>query len=196
MKQIVLIHPGTTEYDKQGRIQGTLDVPLSEDGRRQVEAMAGELRALNPTSLYTAPGQASQQTSQLLGEVLALRPRTLDKLTNVDQGLWQGLLVEEVKTKQPKVFRQWLEHPETVCPPQGETIPRARERVSEVIAKLLKKIKPDSTVLLVAPDPLARVVRNLLSGAEFGDLWRTGETAGSWEKFEIGKPKEMAESSG
>jgi phosphoserine phosphatase len=196
MKQILLIHPGTTEYDKQGRIQGTLDVPLSEDGRRQVQGMVAELRELNPSGLYAAPGQASQQTSQMLGELLALKPRTLDKLTNVDQGLWQGMLVTDVKTKQPKVFRQWLERPETVCPPQGETIPHARQRVSDVVEKLVKKIKPDSTVLLVAPDPLASVIRHVLSGADLGDLWHTGATAGRWERFEVGKPKEVVESGG
>ena len=27
MVQIVLIRPGSTDYDQQGRIQGTLDVP-------------------------------------------------------------------------------------------------------------------------------------------------------------------------
>lgn len=196
MKQIVLIHPGTTEYDKQGRIQGTLDVPLCEEGRRQVGNMIDEIRPLNPTTLFTAPGQASQQTSELLGELLGLKPRTLEKLTNVDQGLWQGMLVDDVKTKQPKVFRQWLEHPETVCPPDGETIPHARERVEEVVEKLVKKLKPGATALLVAPDPLVSIVRNVLSGAELGDLWHTGDAAGSWERFEVERPSQVVESKG
>ena len=42
MDQILLIRPGTTEYDQQGRVQGTLDIPLCEDGRQEVEAMVGE----------------------------------------------------------------------------------------------------------------------------------------------------------
>lgn len=197
MKRIVLIQPGTTEYDKQGRVQGTLDVPLSEDGRKQVEALASELQAaVEPAGLYVAPGQASQQTGELLAQLLSLKPRTLDKLTNVDQGLWQGMLVDDVKTKQPKVFRQWLEHPETICPPEGETIPHACERVSDVIGKLVKKMKADSTLLLVAPNPLASVVRHVVSGADFGDLWHGETTAGSWESFEVGKPKEQVVESG
>ena len=39
MFKILLIRPGVTEYDQQGRVQGTLDIPLCEDGRREVEAM-------------------------------------------------------------------------------------------------------------------------------------------------------------
>lgn len=196
MKRIVLIQPGTTEYDRQGRVQGTLDVPLSEDGRQQVEAMADDLRGLAPSGLYTSSGQASRQTAELLAELLSLKPRTLDKLTNVDQGLWQGMLIDDVKTKQPKVFRQWLEHPETVCPPEGETIPHACTRVEEAIAKLVKKMKPDATVLLVVPNPLARVVRHVLAGADYGDLWHGSSTAGSWECFDVEQAKEAVDSGG
>ena len=38
MVQIVLIRPGSTDYDEQGRIQGTLDIPLNEQGTREVAA--------------------------------------------------------------------------------------------------------------------------------------------------------------
>ena len=37
MFQILLIRPGSTEYDQQGRVQGTLDIPLCEDGRQEAE---------------------------------------------------------------------------------------------------------------------------------------------------------------
>ena len=125
--------------------------------------------------------------------MLSLKVRTLDKLTNVDHGLWQGLLIDDVKTKQPKVFRQWLEHPETVCPPEGESIAHARRRASEVLDKLTKKIKLDSTVLLVAPDPLASVLRHVITGDDLGDLWHAADTAGRWERLELGKPATVAE---
>lgn len=196
MKQLVLIHAGTTEYAKQGRIQGTLDVPLSEDGRKQIVELAGQLRGLGASSLYSAPGQASRQTSELLAAELGLKVKTLEKLTNVDQGLWQGLLVDDVKTKQPKVFRRWLEHPETVCPPEGETIPRACQRVGESLAKLVKKQKADTTIMLVAPDPLASVVRHVLTGAELGDLWHASDSAGRWEVFQLDPAPIAAETKG
>ena len=44
MVRVLLIRPGATEYDQQGRVQGTLDVPLCEDGRQEVEKMVEELR--------------------------------------------------------------------------------------------------------------------------------------------------------
>ena len=40
MTQVVLIRPGATVYDEQNRIQGVLDIPLSERGRAEVAALA------------------------------------------------------------------------------------------------------------------------------------------------------------
>lgn len=191
MKKLILIHTSTTEYDDQGRIQGNLDVPLSEAGRQQASAMAAELAEFAPTCLYHSPGQASGEMAEILADALDLKPRTLEKLSNINHGLWQGMLVEDVKLKQPKVFRKWQEHPETVCPPEGETIPAACDRVSEVLHKLIRKSKSESTTLLVAPDPLASIIRYVITGAELRDFWERSESAGRWELIEVDKPAEL-----
>ena len=43
MTQVVLIRPGATVYDEQNRVQGTLDIPLSERGRAEVAHLAETL---------------------------------------------------------------------------------------------------------------------------------------------------------
>lgn len=151
MVQLLLIRPGTTEYDQQGRVQGTLNIPLCEDGRQEVENMIEELRGKSIAAIYTSPCKSAEQTAECLGEALDVKVKTIDKFENVDHGLWQGLLVSDVKAKQPKVYRQWQETPEKVCPPQGETLSEAKERVSAAMTKLLKKHKADGVFAVVAP---------------------------------------------
>ena len=56
-------------------------------------------------------------------------------MQNLDHGLWQGMLIEDVRRKQPKVYRQWQEQPETVCPPEGEMLSQAEERIRTAMAK-------------------------------------------------------------
>ena len=74
MLSIMLIRSGRTEYDCQGRIQGMLDVPLSEDGRREVEAGAAELlaRPAELTAIYAGPCRCAQETTEILAERLKL----------------------------------------------------------------------------------------------------------------------------
>ena len=76
------------------------------------------------------------------------------------------MLIDEVKPEQPKVYRQWQDHPETVCPPQGEPVGAALDRVRTALAKLLRKHK-SGTVALVVPEPLASLVRSLLRQASW-----------------------------
>ncbi|MEM6799332.1 MAG: histidine phosphatase family protein, partial [Planctomycetota bacterium] len=158
MQRILLVRPGATEYDRQGRIQGTIDMPLCDDGRQQVEASVDAIAAEAPVAIYSSPCQAAVETAAAIAGERKLKPKTLDKLKNLDHGLWQGMLIDDVRSKQPKVFRQWQEQPETVCPPEGETVMAAMQRVAGVLKKLLKKHK-DETIALVTPEPLASVVR-------------------------------------
>ena len=185
MLQILLIRPGTTEYDQQGRVQGTLDIPLCEDGRQEVEALLGQVKDQPIAAIYTSPLQSAQQTADAIGATLDLKVKTLDNLQNLDHGLWQGMLVSDVKTKQPKVYRQWQEQPETVCPPQGETLCSAKQRVQAVLAKLLKKHKADGVFALVAPEPLASVIRHVVRHDDWGDLWQCCAGRAKWELIEV-----------
>ncbi len=191
MVRVLLIRPGATEYDQQGRVQGTLDVPLCEDGRQEVEKLVDELRGQPVSAIYASPCQSAEQTAEALGSALDLKIKTIDKLQNLNQGLWQGMLVDEVKTKQPRVYRQWQEQPETVCPPQGETLGVARQRVQAALAKLLKKHKTDGLLAIVAPEPLASVIRNVLVSGEWGDLWHCANSKTHWQLIDVPETVEM-----
>jgi phosphoserine phosphatase len=188
MVQILLIRPGTTEYDQQRRVQGTLDIPLCEDGRQQVETLVDALRDQPIAAIYASPCQSADQTAEALAQALDLKVKTVDKLQNLDQGLWQGMLVSDVKSKQPKVYRQFQEQPETVCPPQGETLCTAKQRVAAALVKLLKKHKSDRVVAIVVPEPLASVVRHVLRHDEWGDLWQSANESAQWQLIDVPEP--------
>ena len=57
--------------------------------------------------------------------------------------------------------------------------------VQQALAKLFKKHKPDGTVALVVPEPLASIVRHVLTHVELGDLWHSSEDAGKWELIDV-----------
>jgi broad specificity phosphatase PhoE len=163
MLTILLIRSGITEFDCEGRIQGTLDVPLCEDGRRQAITIAEDLlgRSASISALYTGPCLSAQQTAEIIGQRLKLKPKAIDSLHNLDQGLWQGMLFEDVKSKQPKVYRQWQTAPDTVCPPEGETLHEAADRIKRALVKLTKKHKSGTIALVLSPQ-VASVLRSLL----------------------------------
>jgi broad specificity phosphatase PhoE len=162
MTQIVLIRPGATAYDEQNRVQGILDIPLSERGRAEVARLAQTLAGPEPSTvalaaLYCGPGESVVRTAEVVGKALGLRPRRIDDLRNLDQGLWQGLQRDEIKRRNVKVFRQWVDDPITVCPPQGETIACALQRIKAALRPLIRR-HSDEAIGLVVAEPIAQLI--------------------------------------
>ena len=184
MLEVLLIRPGSTTFDEEGRIKGALDIPLSQRGRQQVQDLAKNLRTVKLDCLYISPTESSQQSAESIAEYNFCRIKTLECLRNLDQGLWQGKLVTEVKRLQPKVYRQFQEHPGDVCPPEGETVLEAIERLSAPIAKLLKRHEGGRIGILV-PQPLAAIVRYVLLGGSLGDLWKCELDFGTYESLNV-----------
>ena len=191
MVRVVLIRPGSTDFDGQGRIKGTLDIPLNEAGRQQAARAAFELGSADLAVLYTAPCQSARETADILGTDLKVKVKSLELLRNLDHGLWHGKLIEEVKQRQPKVYRLWQDSPEAVCPPNGETVAEARQRAADVLTKLLKKHRTGA-IGIVASEPMASILRNVLEPGELRDFWKAECDFGSWESIEVKEPREAA----
>lgn len=192
MVQIVLIRPGATDYDQQGRIQGVLDVPLCDEGAHEVARVSEELKDHGLEVLYSSDCECARQTAEAIAKALDIKVKSLDNMQNLDHGLWQGMLVEDVKRKQPKVYRQWQERPASVCPPEGEMLSEAQDRVRDALGRVLRKHK-QGKVGLVVPEPLASLVRAYLGRGEVGDLWQAGVAHGTWEIINV-EPHSLAHS--
>ncbi len=184
MLRIVVIQPGSTDFDEQGRIKGSLDLPLSLNGAGQVARTAEQLATEPIEAIYASPSQSAMQTAQSIAENRKLRVRRVQQLRNLDHGLWHGKLIDEVKQNQPRIYRQGMENPAAFCPPEGESLASVRQRARTVLAKLMKKHKT-GTVALVVPEPLASLVRGILRDGELQNVWKAEQDCGDWTLIEI-----------
>ena len=187
MLRIFLIRPGSTDFDQQRRIKGTLDIPLSDEGKQQAAHATESLAGTGIEVVYSAPCQSALQTAEMVADRLDVKLKRLDTLHNLDHGLWHGMLIEDVKQRQPKVYRMWQEQPETVCPPEGETVAAARLRVQQTLKRLLRKHKR-GVIGIVVSEPLASILRCCLRPSDLGDLWKSECDFGAWESIDIASP--------
>tara|TARA_R110002049_G_scaffold27321_3_gene94439 strand:- start:85584 stop:86174 length:591 start_codon:yes stop_codon:yes gene_type:complete len=184
LSHVLLIRPGATEFDDQGRIKGSLDMPLSDEGHRQAETMVAELADVQVKAIYTSPCESARQTAEYLAKDRGAKIRVVDCLGNVDHGLWHGKLIDEVKRNHPKIYRQGIESPDQVCPPGGESMIQAKARVAKFLRKTVRKNR-DEVIAIIVPDPLALLIHSLLSGEEpQSDLWTSETDAADWQLVE------------
>lgn len=181
--KVILIRPGATAFDEQGRMKGSLDMPMSELGREQAENLAEELAGIRFHAVYHAPCESAGETAALLVQGRELRPKVIDAFRNIDHGLWHGKLIDEIRRNQPRLYRSGAENPETVCPPGGESLQTAGARAMKAILRLLRKSR-NQVIAMVIPDPLASLVAAHLNEEAMPDIWKVETDAGSWQLIE------------
>jgi len=159
MADIVLIRPGSTDFDEQHRIQGSLDVPMNDRGLEQVQEIIKQLQDIDIDVLYVAPSEPVQTTAQMIGTACDIKIKLDDTWKNVHLGLWQGLPAEQIQHKSPKLFKHWCNDPQSIAPPDGEDLAPVIDRLRKILNKVLRK-KPCSAV--VASEPLATLIEEIL----------------------------------
>jgi broad specificity phosphatase PhoE len=99
---IVLVRHGETDWNREHRFQGHADTPLNEAGRRQAHELAGVVRAEGVSVVYTSPLRRASETASIVADDLGLELRELEALREIDVGDWQGLTVDEVRSRFPE----------------------------------------------------------------------------------------------
>jgi len=152
MCRIILVRSGCTDYDEEERIQGSLELPLNEHGQDQVGEAIEQLIETSFDVVYSSPSDPANSTAKAIAEAYDVPLKEKEGLNNFNYGLWQGLKIEEIQRKFPKIYKQWQQAPETICPPSGETVSDLYERMKKVLNKPIRKKK---SVLIVVSEPLA-----------------------------------------
>ncbi len=117
MLNVLLVRPGSTTFDEEGRIKGELDIPLSPLGQQQSLAAVEQLKEMPVECLYVAPCESAQATGKILAKNCGWKSRTIECFRNVNHGLWQGKLVDEVRRLQPRLYKQFQENPSAYARP-------------------------------------------------------------------------------
>ena len=182
--QIIIVKPGATELDEQGRIVGSLDIPLSESGEQQAKDAAAALADVKLKAVYCSPSLAAQQTAVQFTLGTRLKVRVDANLKNMDHGLWHGKEIKELKSNQPKLLRQWEENPASVCPPGGETTAELLPRVNAMLKTISRKHKT-GTVVIVAPDPIASIIAGRIDDEHETPIMQSETQCGSHERLNL-----------
>jgi broad specificity phosphatase PhoE len=137
-----------------------------------------------PTVIYAPGAQAEMETAELIADRSSIRIRTENGLSEIDYGLWQGLKVDEIKRRQPRLQKQWLEAPSGVRPPGGETLAEAQERVWNTVVSIVKKNRNEVPVLVMRPVVLG-LLRCRMLGVGLDDIWGHVREDSDWSRIEV-----------
>src|SRR5215204_5635933 len=94
VQQIYIVRHGETEWSRSGQHTGRTDVPLTDTGRLQAEALGRSLRGRRLT-VWTSPLARARETCRLAG--LADAAQVDDDLREWDYGIYEGRTTNAIR---------------------------------------------------------------------------------------------------
>ncbi|MFN8075122.1 MAG: histidine phosphatase family protein [Kineosporiaceae bacterium] len=154
MAQLVLIRHGETEWSLSGKHTGRTDVPLTEHGREQAQALGTALRGQAFALVMTSPLQRARDTAHLAGFVDV---EVDDDLVEWDYGGYEGRTTPEIASE---LGRPWTLFGDGVPAGEtpGESLEEVAARAEQVLARVVPLLEADDDVALVGHGHHLRVL--------------------------------------
>ena len=185
MAMVILVRHGETAYNREEVFRGRLDVPLNDHGYTQARAAGRALARAGLVAVWSSPLDRARETARAIAEPHGLTVLVHDGLCDLDFGDWEGLPRGEVRDRYPDLYRRWVEAPQTVEFPGGETLAGAASRAVAALNEIVAHIEAGATGGTgPAPEPAVavvshRVICKLLISAALGlggeGFWRIGQ---------------------
>lgn len=177
--RLLLVRHGETEWNRQTRFQGQIDVPLNDNGRAQSQKAAEFLKDIPIDFAVTSTMLRPKETAEI---ILKSHPNVqLEEhpdLREISHGLWEGKLEAEIEQMYPGQLHQWRDFPASVQMPEGENLQQVWDRAIPAWQSIVAKAG-SRTGLVVAHDATNKVILCHILGLELEDFWKIKQGNGA-----------------
>ena len=115
-----LIRHAQTVWNREKKIQGHSDSPLSADGERQASSWGQTLSQFSWTRILASDTGRALTTGERINAFLKIPIETDARLREQDWGGWVGKTIAQVKAEQPLELAEQIRAGWDFCPPGGE----------------------------------------------------------------------------
>ncbi|MBW4614139.1 MAG: histidine phosphatase family protein [Desmonostoc vinosum HA7617-LM4] len=172
--RLLLVRHGETEWNRQTRFQGQIDVPLNDNGRQQAQKAGEYLQEVALDFAVSSSMLRPKETAQIiLRHHPSVKLELQDGLREISHGLWEGKLETEIEQEFPGELQRWRQTPGEVQMPEGENLQQVWERSvatwqSIVQTALTNKLQ---TGLVVAHDATNKTLLCHILGLSAENFW-------------------------
>ena len=161
MIKIILVRHGSTNWTKEGRYQGSTDIPLSEEGIKQAKKLAKRLKKEKIDVAYTSKLKRAIDTAKEIIKFHDVKLIQTMELNERSYGKWEGLTKEEIEKKYADNRAAYEGERYKTRPLGGESFLDLRKRIEPFIKKLIEKNK-DKAILIVSHNGPLRIIAGIL----------------------------------
>ena len=143
--------------------------------------LAKYLSGIKIEAICSSPLSRALRTAEIIDGCHKLGVSTVPGLIDFDYGEWQGLSHQEVKERYSELYTTWINHPEGVKMPGGESLDNARERAMAVVNDIINTYA--GTAVLVSHRVVNKVLICALLGLYNASFWSIRQDTGGITSF-------------
>ena len=184
MTRLIVVRHGRTEWNRIERFRGRADIGLDEVGMKQAESAAKRIGEWPISAIYSSPLRRALTMAEIIAGPLGLNVQLAPCIIDIDYGGWQGLSTEDVVARDGHLYSQWIESPNNVKFPGGESFAEVRERADSAVNDLILQ-HPKETVVLVSHKVICQILILSLLGLDSSHFWQITQDVGAINLFEV-----------
>lgn len=170
--KIYLMRHGETDWNKEGKLQGSADIPLNENGIRLAQETAQALKELPFEVIYSSPLCRARKTAELMRLERQIPIFEDARLKEMSFGRYEGNSIYQAAHDAENPLYKFIREPENFKAQDGENfsdvIARAQNFIDEV---LLPAQKEYSTVLITAHGAFIRCFLRCIENRPLSAFW-------------------------
>jgi broad specificity phosphatase PhoE len=166
------------------RLRGRADIGLDEVGMKQAGAVAERVAYWRVPAIYSSPLRRALTTAEILAQRIGLKVEILPGIIDIDYGEWQGLSLEEAAAKDSSLYATWLESPDKVKFPGGESLAEVRERATSAVNDLIAQHQ-GGTIAVVSHKVVCQLLVLNLLGLDNSHFWQIAQDVSAVNLFEM-----------
>ena len=145
---LYLIRHGETAANRDGLGLGRADLPLTERGWRQAEALATACARFSIAAVWTSPLQRARLTAEAIARAAGASLVVEGALAELDVGDTEGLRLDEVRRRWPDFVAAWLGNdPAAVRMPGGESLDDLADRLRPLLPRV-RELEPGGLAIV------------------------------------------------
>jgi broad specificity phosphatase PhoE len=164
VNRVILIRPGETDWNRQGRWQGWVSSRLDDYGKAQARQLARYIRNIGMTSLYASDLSRAVETAEILAAQLGFKPVYDPRWRERDIGAWQGMTLDEIRSWYTEDYKKLQADIENCCAPEGESRADVRKRVVEAFHEILAKDQSSTVGIITHTTSTHMLLDSLIEG--------------------------------
>jgi broad specificity phosphatase PhoE len=163
-RRFYFLRHGQTDWNREGRYQGTSDIPLNATGIEQARAAAQCLALVTIDRIVASPLIRALKTAEIVADQRGLSIHTERGLVERNFGSFEGLIIRDVKLRHGVP----LDQPSaSILPADADPWNEIYERVPPIIGRWLGTF-PSETLLFVAHGGVFDALHQYMIGARVG----------------------------